>query len=219
MRKRAFILAAIAASAGCVAGFAKTHSFPPIWPSAIDYAVSDAVRPEQTGPMILVNTLNYGTGEQGSGPATAMVLTEALVQRLQQKGIAARTSAGTPIPDAERLDCTVDKLQYTTLPKYPKTVQYEAEMACSLTPPQTAQPRWQQRLAQRYDKVTVLNTMTKLPVQYEATLYRECIIPLWDAMAISLKTYLDHAPTPAAPAAAPEPAPPREPAVERPFSK
>jgi len=192
MRKRALLLAAIAA-AGC-AGFVQTHAFPPIWPSAIDYAVSDAVRPEQTGPTILVSPLIYGTGQEGSGPASAMVLTEALVQRLQQKGVAARTSTGTPIPDAERLDCAVEKLTYTILPNYPRTVKYEAELACELTPPETAKPRWQQRLSQKYEKVTVLNTMTKLPVPYEATLYRECIIPLWDAMSISLKTYLDYAP-------------------------
>ncbi len=204
----------LASLTGC-SGLPQGHSFPDVWPSAIDYQPSGEPLPEQTGPILSVSFLQYGGSGEGSGETTAVILTDLLIQRLQQKGVAARSVAmQQPLQAAEQLNCVIERLSYLILPKYPRTVKYEAQLSCALTLPGAARARWTQKLAQRYEVQTVFNTMTKLSTPYEQTLYRQCIVPLWDAMAVSLKTYLDHAPAAELSVTAPE-----APAVRQIYSK
>ena len=50
---------------------------------------------------------------------------------------------------------------------------------------------WERKLEQRYDERVLFNTMTKLPEHHEPILWKECVVPVWDAMAVSLRLFLD----------------------------
>lgn len=181
-------------SSGC-ANRIDHQTFPMIWPSSVSLPVpkSGPSQPE-SGPMILVDPVRYGDFDEADMPATVSVLTDLLAQRLQIKGIAARTSPAQAPSMPARLQCGVEKLTYTRYSHYPATTVYEAELSCSLEELGLKRPRWTQKLAQRFEKIEIVNTMTKLPSQHEKILFEECILPLWDAMAVGLKTFMEYAP-------------------------
>lgn len=127
----------------------------------------------------------------GEGLPTAAVLSALFVKYLHVNGVNAvlEPQEGTAV--RYLLRCDVPELSYEVEAGYPLIRTYQAELACRLSDAQTRQTLWQRRLTQRYDRTTVLDVMTKLPAtthEDDRIMYRECIVPLWDAMAQSVGT-------------------------------
>ncbi|HBH96935.1 MAG TPA: hypothetical protein DDX89_03970 [Candidatus Omnitrophica bacterium] len=64
-------------------------------------------------------------------------------------------------------------------------------LSCSITESPGQSVRWQRDVERHYDVTTLLNTMTKLPPRHESELLRECVLPVWDGMAYSVRLFLD----------------------------
>ena len=124
------------------------------------------------------------------GLPTDAVLSVLLIKHLQVNGINAVLEASDAAPIRYALSCTIPTLGYEEIAKgYPTTHRYRAELSCALSEPPSEQPVWQRKLEQQYDDTVVLDLMTKLPPEphkHDRVLYRECIVPLWDAMASSV---------------------------------
>lgn len=117
--------------------------------------------------------------------------TQLLVHQLRSKGVRAfRAEAGAAEADYI-LACTIPRLGYTIRRRYPTHVRHEAQMSCSITEPPGQTVRWQRDVEQHYDVTTLLNTMTKLPPKHESELLQECVLPVWDGMAYSVRLFLD----------------------------
>jgi len=123
--------------------------------------------------------------------------TQFLVHQLRSKGVRAVTSDTSAGPTDYVLACTVRHLGYTIRRRYPTQVKQEAALSCSIVEPPAQAVRWQRALERRNDVTTLLNTMTKLPPRHEAELLRECVLPVWDGMAYSVRLFLDRPPMPA----------------------
>jgi len=124
-------------------------------------------------------------------------LTELLIGELREAHILAARQEAEAAPNPMFLACDVPALRYIERPRYPRSIRYEAQLHCALTDASQA-VRWERTLDQRYDELVIFNTMTKLPKKYEMTLYRECVVPLWEGMAYGVQLYLKR-PAPPAP--------------------
>ena len=117
--------------------------------------------------------------------------TQLLVHQLRSKGVRAVTSDTGARHAHYVLACTVPQLGYTIRRRYPTQVKHEATLSCSIIDPATQAVRWQRNVERHNDVTTLLNTMTKLPPRNEAELLRECVLPVWDGMAYSVRLFLD----------------------------
>jgi len=145
----------------------------------------------QAAPTLLVKPV---VSESSSGQTNRLSPEEAtqlLVHQLRSKGVRAfRTEAGVAEADYI-LACTIPRLGYTIRRRYPTHVRHEAMLRCSITEPSGQAVRWQRDVERHYDVTTLLNTMTKLPPKHESELLQECVLPVWDGMAYSVRLFLD----------------------------
>ena len=144
---------------------------------------------------VYVRPINLNVSRVDREMATGEELTDLLVEKLHQRGIDASKNPHE-LNATDTLYCGVPSLGYTVAQGYPRRLQYQANLACSLVDRTSQAVDWQRHLEQRYDESIVFNTMTKLPESHEPILWRECVMPLWDAMAVSLRLYLDRPPMP-----------------------
>jgi len=176
--------------AGCQGTGGERHAFPATWPGSRP--------PAPNTPVVQVLPIRIAA-TQGEAPAsspegglpTAAVLSALFVKYLHVNGINAVLEPPKGAVARYVLQCDVPRLSYAVGSSYPPTRAYEAELACQLSDAQTREALWQRRLNQRYDRTTVLDLMTKLPAVTHAddrVMYRECIVPLWDAMAQNVGT-------------------------------
>jgi hypothetical protein len=183
------ILAALAA-VGCRAQTrTTTHAFPSTWPGSTplsEHAPTVSVQPlriETTGPVPQV--------PDPQGLPTDAVLSALFVKYLHVNGINAVLERPEEMTARYTVGCSVPQLGYDITEGFPKARHYRAEISCQVKDAQSQAVVWERKLAQRYDETVVLDMMTKLPDQphrHDRTLYQECIVPLWDAMASSVST-------------------------------
>jgi len=129
-----------------------------------------------------------------TGHLSSEEFTQLLVHQLRSKGVRAVTSdIGASATDYV-LVCTVPQLGYTIRRRYPTKVKHEAVLSCSIIDPASQAVRWHRDVERHNDVTTLVNTMTKLPPRHESELLRECVLPVWDGMAYSVRLFLDRPP-------------------------
>lgn len=176
--------------AGCQGTTGERHAFPATWPGS-RLPSPDAPVVQVLPIRITVAQAEEPLSSSEEGLPTAAVLSALFVKYLHVNGINAVLGPQQGATVHYLLQCDVPRLNYEVGTGYPPTRTYQAELACLLSDAQTRQTLWQRRLTQRYDRTTVLDLMTKLPAITHADdriMYRECIVPLWDAMAQSVGT-------------------------------
>ncbi len=127
------------------------------------------------------------------GLPTAAVLTALLVKYLHVNGVNATLDSTDAAAVQYTLQCTVPRLTYEVGQGHPATRSYQAELDCLLGEAATQQTVWKRSLTQRYDKEVWVDWMTRRPAvlhEDDRIMYRECLVPLWDAMAQSVGTVL-----------------------------
>ena len=182
------LLVAVAVS-GCQAPLHETRRFPATWPGSAP--LSEGAPTVSVLPVEVPGAPSDPRASDEEGLPTAAVLSALFVKYLHVNGVNAILEPAENTTAQYVLQCTVPQLGYELHPRYPKGHRYQAEMVCELKDGQTRQSVWQRRLTQRYEETTLLDLMTKLPAtphKEDRTLYRECIVPLWDAMAQSVGT-------------------------------
>ncbi len=174
---------------GCQAPLHESRQFPSTWPGS--QPLSENAPTVSVLPILIEGMPTDPRASDAGGLPTAAVLSALFVKYLHVNGVNAILEPAENTTAQYILQCTVPHLGYEVQEGYPKGHRYQAEMTCTLKDGQTLHSVWQRRLDQRYDETTLLNLMTKLPRQphqEDRTLYRECIVPLWDAMAQSVGT-------------------------------
>lgn len=172
---------------GCQGAATQRHAFPSTWPGSQPFAQDAPI--VQVLPIQLSAPSAEASSSSSEGLPTAAVLSALFVKYLHVNGVNAILEPHQDEVARYLLQCDVPKLSYEVGEGYPKTRSYQAELACLLLDGQTRETLWKRQLTQRYEKSTLLDLMTKLPEtvhEDDRTMYRECIVPLWDAMAQSV---------------------------------
>jgi len=183
-------LAALAG--GCGSLPQESRQFPDVWPGTqplSEQAPTVSVAPitmlEQSAPALPEAAVEPGQ----EGLPTAAVLSALFVKHLHVSGVNAVLEPPDAATARYSLDCRVPRLGYTTHEGYPEQWRYRAELSRALRDEQAQTEVWRRTLAQQYDDTVLLNLLTELPAvpyKHDRILYRECIVPLWDAMAQSV---------------------------------
>lgn len=176
---------------GCASVSPQQRAFPATWPGSRQLG-QDA--PTLSVLPLAIETLE-GTPELGmeDGLPSAAVLTALLIKNLKVSGVNAIMEPSAESTAPYVLACRVPQLGYQLRSGMPRARVYDAQLVCVVRDGRTQEAVWERTLAQRYEQTVVLDLMTKLPPQPHADdrlLYRECIVPLWDAMAASVGTVL-----------------------------
>lgn len=137
-------------------------------------------------------SLTHPAAEAGEGSPTAAVLTALFIKHLHAAGVNAVLEQAQEATAPYAVGCAVPRLGYTQKTGYPEQFDYEAELVCTLTETQGQKMVWKRSLQQRYETATLLNmfNVPKEPNIHDRIIYKECIVPLWDAMASSVRTAL-----------------------------
>jgi hypothetical protein len=174
--------------AGCQSQWRQAYRFPFTWPGSQplgEDAPTVSVEPLQ---VIVDHPIHVPDGDPGV--STAAVLSVLLIKHLQVNGVNAILERAEAATAQYTLSCTVPQLGYGEKDAYPKGRLYRAELVCALKDGQTQQVLWTRRLTQDYEQTVLLDLLTKLPEEphkHDRILYRECIVPLWDTMASSVR--------------------------------
>jgi len=181
---------------GCQ-GTTQRHTFPLAWPRGLTPTSSSGPAVAAAGPAIWVEPLALDLGEgtsprPSSGVPTSEVLTHLLIRKLQRVGV--RVSER----EAEyAFRGAVPRLGYTERKGYPRRLIYTSELAYQLIHRPTGAVVWKGNLAQDFEQVVLVNTMTRLPEDPDApehVLLDKCIDPTWEAIAADIGTYLKKQP-------------------------
>lgn len=180
--------ALLAGLSGCQTAAPTVYEFPAIWPGS--QPLPESAPTVSVRPVVLdvQHPVDQATDTTPGFP-TAAVLSVLLVKHLHVNGVNAILESSEASTARYLLGCTVPQLGFAARSGYPQEKRYQAELACQLTDQETQKVIWNRKLSQRYEDTTVFNWLTKLPPephQEERVLFRECIIPLWDAMASSV---------------------------------
>lgn len=170
----------------------ETHPFAATWPGSVplsEHAPTVSVQPVQMA--LLPPPLALPA--PGQGIPTPAALSALLVKYLHVNGVNAILEAPDNTTARYTLQCAVPQLGYTVRKGYPQQWQYEAQLDCTLQDEEKSGVVWKRSFSQRYEDTALLNLMTTLPKEpnkEERVLFRECIVPLWDVMASSVRTVL-----------------------------
>lgn len=167
----------------------ESSRFPTTWPGS--QPLSQTAPTVHVLPIQVAGEADQPAADADQGLPTAAVLSALFVKHLQVNGVNAALEPKDAALVQYLLSCSVPQLAYEAGERASKDRRYQAELACALMDAHTQQAVWHRTLRQRYDKTTVLDFMTKLPPSVhedERIMYRECIVPLWDAMAQSVGT-------------------------------
>lgn len=145
----------------------------------------------EAAPIVLVKPVVADPAAGQTGHLSSDEFTQFLVHQLRSKGVRAVTSDTGARHADYVLACTVTHLGYTIRRRYPTQVKHEATLSCSIIDSVTQAVRWQRDVERHNDVTTLLNTMTKLPPKHESELLQECVLPVWDGMAYSVRLFLD----------------------------
>ena len=173
---------------GCQSQWRQAYRFPFTWPGSQplgEEAPTVSVEPLQ---VVVDQPIQIPDGDPGV--PTAAVLSVLLIKHLHVNGVNAILEQADNATAQYALSCAVPQLGYGMKEGYPQGRLYRAELVCTLKDGQTQQVLWTRRLTQDYEQTVLLDLFTKLPEephQHDRVLYRECIVPLWDAMASSVR--------------------------------
>lgn len=188
---------------GCASVSEQAMPFPATWPGSAplsENAPTVSVQPiSMQGPVAAP-----AAGEEGGVPTPA-VLTALFIKHLHAAGVNAILEQAQEATAPYAMGCAVSRLGYTQKTGYPEQYDYQAELICTLSDTQKQQVVWKRSLQQRYETASLINMFSKIPEQpnqRDRVLYTECIVPLWDAMASSVRTALISRPQPAKDASA-----------------
>ena len=174
---------------GCETPLHQTQAFPATWPGT-------APLPEEAPtvsvlPIAVDSPVALQIPDAEQGVPTAAVLSVLFIKHLHANGVNAILEPAQASTAQYVLHCRVPTLGYELGEHYPQTRRYRAELACTLRNGETQAVVWERKLAQQYDETDILDLLAKLPPQphrHDRVLYRECIVPLWDAMSSSVGT-------------------------------
>lgn len=189
MRTPGLALGALILLAGCQSQWRQAYRFPFTWPGSQplgEEAPTVSVEPIQ---VTVDQPIHLPDGEPGV--PTAAVLSVLLIKHLQVAGVNAVLEPSAEATAPYTLSCIVPQLGYGVKAGYPPGRLYRAELVCALKDGQTQEVLWRRRLTQDYERTVLLDLLTHLPEephQHDRMLYRECIVPLWDTMASSVRT-------------------------------
>ena len=162
--------------------------------SASSRRSSQAPLSGEAAPTVLVKPVVADPAAGQTSHLSSDEFTQLLAHQLRSKGVRAITSdTGAGHADYV-LACTVLQMGYTIRRRYPTQVKHEATLSCSIIDPVTQAVRWHRDVERHNDVTTLVNTMTKLPPRHESELLRECVLPVWDGMAYSVRLFLDRPP-------------------------
>ncbi len=184
---------------GCRTTLQETHAFPATWPGSRplgENAPTVSVQPFQMDvKQVEVPTserqASEGNREEPEGLPSAAVLTVLFIKHLHANGVNAILEPSDGSTAQYTLGCAIPQLGYGERQPYPRQRLYKSELVCTLKDEETQTVVWKRSLAQHYEETALFNMMTKIPAQPyepERVLFRECIVPLWDAMASSVGT-------------------------------
>lgn len=186
------ICALALAASGCQrTSWRQAYRFPFAWPG------SEALG--ETAPTVSVEPLQVAVDQPiqlpdgDPGVSTAAVLSVLLIKHLQVNGVNAILERPESATAQYALSCAVPQLGYGVKEGYPKERLYRAELVCALKDGQSQQMLWTRRLTQDYEQTVLLDLLTNLPREPhkdDRILFRECIVPLWDTMASSVRAVM-----------------------------
>lgn len=174
---------------GCAGGLRETRAFPATWPGSQPLS--------ESAPTVSVVPIQLGTGqgevrvEGEEGLPTDAVLSALFIKYLHVNGVNAILEEPAAATARYTLSCKTPQLGYAVQEGMPSRRLYRAKLACALRDEQTQAVVWERSLTQDYEQTLVFDLFTQLPPrphEYDRVLYRECIVPLWDAMAASVAT-------------------------------
>jgi len=180
--------------AGC-ASVAKTYTFPSAWPVGLGQPTRSPLMETKATPSVGVQRLQVAVAEPAEGQTvskaaqTADVLTDRLVERLNQKGIpAGRVSSVNPSDDY-LLRVSIPRMDYTIQSGYPKRVIYATELELTMVHRTSGQVAWERKLTENFQETEILNMMSRLPKKadpHQEILLSKGIDPLMDRVAAGL---------------------------------
>ena len=194
------IVSAALCFSGCAAAPQQAHLFPSTWPGS--QRLSEEAPTVSVAPLKVELAAADPSVPSEEGLPTAAVLTVLLIKHLHASGVNAVLEQPAEATAPYTMGCSVPQLGYTAQSGYPEQYRYQAELVCTLTDAEAQKVVWKRSLQQRYETTALLNMLTKIPEQphqHDRILYRECIVPLWDAMASSVRSALANRPATAEP--------------------
>jgi hypothetical protein len=183
---------ALGLMAGCAGGpWRQSYQFPATWPGS--QPLGEDAPTVSVAPLAVSLNQPIHLPEGEPGVPTAAVLSVLFVKHLHVNGINAILEKPEQGTAQYGLACQVPQLGYGEKDAYPKGRLYRAELACTLKDGQTGDTLWTKRLTQDYEQMVVLDLLTHLPEEphkHDRVLFRECIVPLWDSMASSVRAVM-----------------------------
>ena len=173
--------------AGCAGRLREARAFPATWPGSQPLG--------EEAPTVSMVPIRLEAGqvdvrvEGQEGLPTAAVLSAMFIKYLHVNGVNAVLEEPDAATARYTLSCRTPQLGYAVQEGVPSRRLYRAKLACTLRDEQTQAVVWERSLTQDYEQQVVFNLFTQLPArphQDDRILYRECIAPLWDAMAASV---------------------------------
>jgi hypothetical protein len=188
----AFGAALILPLAGCQSGhWRESYQFPATWPGSEPLGEDSPT--VSVAPLAVTVNQPITLPEGEPGVPTAAVLSVLFVKHLHVNGINAILEKPEEGTAQYGLTCQVPRLGYGVKDQFPTGRLYRAELTCTLRDGQTQETLWTKRLTQDYEQMVVLDLMTNLPEEphkHDRVLFRECIVPLWDSMASSVRAVM-----------------------------
>ena len=185
IRQLGIIVGVAVLAAGCQAPLRQTYQFPAMWPGT--QPLGEDAPTVSVQPIRLTLTEGDPRAIEPDGLPTDAVLSALFIKHLHVNGVNAVLEPTEAATGQYTLGCTIPHLWYGIREGgYPKEYLYKAELGCTLRDELTQTVVWTRNLQQYYEKTVLLDMMTRLPTQphqHNRILYRECIVPLWDAMA------------------------------------
>ena len=177
------------AAAGCQStSWRQAYRFPFTWPGS--QALGEEAPTVSVEPLQVAVDQPIQLPDGDPGVSTAAVLSVLLIKHLHVNGVNAILERPESATAQYALNCTVPQLGYGVKDGYPKGRLYRAELVCALKDGQSQQILWTRRLTQDYEQTVLLDLLPNLPEEphkNDRILFRECIVPLWDTMASSVR--------------------------------
>lgn len=178
----------LVALAGCASPESQAYHFPATWPGSAPLA--EAAPTVSVQPLTMTMVGHVDAAPQ-LGLPTSAVLSALLVKHLHVNGVNAILEEPQIQTAQYALDCMVPQLGVAIHKGYPQKRLYQATLACTLREASTDTVVWKRRLTQDYELTILVDLLTKIeprPHAHDRVLFRECIVPLWDRMAMNVGT-------------------------------
>jgi len=194
----ALVLLSAWLAAGCAGRGAQLHTFPSEWPHGLPQPEAARAVASALGPTVWVEPLVLDLGEPAAASQTVtaaagnrqttQVLTELLIQKLQQAGVIV-SSEGSEYA----LRGAVPRLGYSERAGYPRRITYLSQLSYQLVHRPSGDIVWEGNLSQDFEQTVLVNTMTRLPEDPQApvhVLLDKCVGPTWEAIADDVSRFL-----------------------------